>query len=185
MPQKEVITYSSHPTDTSNAQTVPPTCQPQSGQIFTPNIPDYYFNHQNAAAFRNGFGANMTNVLATRVHLFTGQSSCSGTVVAIQYCYQRASSPTSVILMDFAVLTRDGLSFRVEWHHEIRFALGSEECANFEGDSLICCRTTVFERNSRSQLPILDNSMDYILLACTWAAALHSLSQLQIQQSIS
>ena len=61
----------------------------QDGQVFTPNIPDLYFNHTYAADMedllmrpRNGLTYFFT------IPPESAERNCSGTVVAIQYCYR-------------------------------------------------------------------------------------------------
>ena len=136
-------------TDFGKTQTVDPTCHHQDGQVFTPNIPDYYFDHQNAAAFRTGSGVNMTDELARRY--FITPSYCGGAVEAIQYCYQTESRRTNEITgLTFALLNRNGLTFTVEQYDEVQISPCSEACTSFE-DFLVCCNTTVFERNRRNR----------------------------------
>ena len=62
----------------------------QSGLVYTPNIPDEYFNDVNVANFRTS-SLNVKGKRAT--HIFTippelVSRNCSGSLVSIQYCYR-------------------------------------------------------------------------------------------------
>ena len=95
-------TPSFSPTDSGCAQTTSSLfqCQPSSGGdglVYTPNIPDFYFSHENAADFRTGDGANLTTAVNGFTYIFiippqSAERNCSGDVVAIQYCYQAKAS---------------------------------------------------------------------------------------------
>ena len=64
-----------------------------SGQVYTPNIPDFYFDNEKAAAFSTGSsGANLTTAIAGHTYIFTippvsAERNCTGTVIALQYCH--------------------------------------------------------------------------------------------------
>ena len=75
----------------SDIFTVPST--DQSGLMYTPNIPDFYFSDVNAANFRSSGGANLTTSRNGVTYIFTipaesSERNCTGNVVAIQYCYE-------------------------------------------------------------------------------------------------
>ena len=72
-------------------------CQPssdESGQVYTPNIPDFYFNDENTADFRTGDEENLITLRNRLTYIFTKSSerNCTGNVVAIQYCYETRNS---------------------------------------------------------------------------------------------
>ena len=141
-------------------------CQPttdQSGQVFTPNIPDFYFNHTNAAAFRTGDGANLTtlSVDARTTFIFTTppESACSGIVTAFQYCYHLTVNSSRRNIFRFLSLSRNGLSFTVN----IRYARRAPSPTNItcsynpSTEEKTCCVT----RSIRSQMQFPITSSNY------------------------
>ena len=130
-------------------------CQPttdQSGQAraFTPNIPDLYFDHTNAAAFRTGAGANLTTVTGGRrttlIYTTPPESVCSGTVTAIQYCYHTKINDSRNLLR-FLTLSRDGFSFNFTVNVKnivLKPVPQDNVCSDYPGSNghRICCDTT-------------------------------------------
>ena len=63
-------------------------------QVFTPRIPDHYFNQATAASM---FNESLIVTVNRRAYIYTippesAQRDCSGTVTAVEYCY-RATRP--------------------------------------------------------------------------------------------
>ena len=127
-------------------------CQPatdQSGRVFTPNIPDFYFNHTNAATFRTGDGANLTTVTGdhrtTFIYTTPPESACSGTVTAIQYCYHTTINKRRNFLR-FLSFSRDGFVITVKSARNIvgRAIPQDNVCSDYPGSNghRICCDTT-------------------------------------------
>ena len=125
-------------------------CQPTSSsdQVFTPNIPDLYFDHTNAAAFRTGDGANLTTVTGAgrTIFIYTTppESVCSGTVTAIQYCYHTTINDPQNLLR-FLTLSRDGFSFTVNVRNIVLKPVPQDNvCSDYPGSNgqRICCDTT-------------------------------------------
>ena len=120
-------------------------CQPttdQSGRVFTPNIPDLYFNHTNAAAFRTGDGANLTTV--------TEISRTS--LTAIQYCYHTKININITMpklsFLRFLSLSRDGFDFTVS---EISTGEANGVCSDYPGSDgqRVCCGKKNLATNNR------------------------------------
>lgn len=84
-----------------------------------------------------------TNVNGS-IHIFTVplESPCSGTVVDMQYCYQRNGSGS--LVFTFLHLTRDNLTFTFQG--SFRVLPHSEMCTSVSGTMQICCATTMLER---------------------------------------
>ena len=136
-------------------------CQPTSSsdQVFTPNIPDLYFDHTNAAAFRTGAGANLTTVTGnhrkTFIYTTPPESACSGIVTAIQYCYHtRINNPRRDILR-FLSLSRDGFDFKV-MNVQTGRAVPQDDCSIL-ATPRICCTTATFSANTMNQFRISSN----------------------------
>ena len=138
-------------------------CQPttdQSGRVFTPNIPDLYFDHTNAAAFRTGDGANLTTVTesgrTTFIYTTPPESVCSGTVTAIQYCYHTTINDQRNLLR-FVPLSRDGFSFTVNIRNIVlRHVPQDNICSDYFADDpadgqRICCDTLNLTTNRQFQ----------------------------------
>ena len=133
-------------------------CQPttdQSGRVFTPNIPDLYFNHTNAAAFWTGDGANLTTVTeisrTSFIYTTPPESACSGIVTAIQYCYHakiNINTTPKLSFLRFLSLSRDGFDFTVS---EKRTGEANGACSDYPGSDgqRVCCGKKNLATNNR------------------------------------
>ena len=137
-------------------------CQPTSSsdlQVFTPNIPDLYFDHTNAAAFRTGAGANLTTVIGnhrtTFIYTTPPESVCSGTVTAIQYCYHTTINNPRRDILRFLSLSRDGFDFKV-MNVQTGRAVPQDDCSIL-ATRRICCTTATFSANTMNQFRISSN----------------------------
>ena len=136
-------------------------CQPttdQSGRarVFTPNIPNLYFDHTNAAAFRTGAGANLTTVTGssqtTFIYTTPPESACSGTVTAIQYCYHakiNINTKPKLSFLRFLSLSRDGFNFTVS---EKSAGRANGACSDYPGSN-ICCGKKNLATNKQFRIP--------------------------------
>ncbi len=135
----------------------------QSGLVYTPNIPDEYFNHTNAADFRTkmpresrllrGSMVNVSGIISERAtHIFTIPSesasrNCNGSLVSIQYCYQARDTDINVErtifnLSSLISLNQPGL-FEVKNITTIRNTPQNSTCTDPPGNiEQICCDTT-------------------------------------------
>ena len=123
----------------------------QSGRVFTPNIPDLYFNHTNAAAFRTGDGANLTTVTGdartTFIYTTPPESACSGTVTAIQYCYHTTIN-NQLNFLRFLSFSRDEFVITVKSARNIVGRAIPQDnayvCSDYPGSNghRVCCDTT-------------------------------------------
>lgn len=99
-------------------------CQIFSGHsrilYYTPNIPNSYLNHENLGAF----STNMTLPLPGVTYIFdlpplSQERNCSGTVLAVQYCYHANLRITGSLLgqaleiFEFLPMNRDDFQFTV------------------------------------------------------------------------
>ena len=157
------ICYAQNTTESSLFQ-----CQPttdQSGQVFTPNIPDSYFNHANALALTQQ--GNLTTLLGGRargtVFVFTipPEATCSGTVMAFEFCYQTSDQEIdkSRDFFRFVSLTRNELQFTVIDFDPIRIRANAQTaiCSVLveDGDNsqYICCETQTLQADEQFQTP--------------------------------
>lgn len=128
-------------------------CSEQIGQVFTHNIPDLYFSHANAAAFRTRAGANLTTRTEARgtTFVFTApiEPGCNGTVVALQYCYQGREKDIGRDREVFILLLMSRSGFRVRVDNRITVETTSHEdiCSVFPEDveEVICCGSVTLE----------------------------------------
>ena len=127
----------------------------QDGQVFTPNIPDYYFNHTNADTFfEMGTNSLLTQSSDGFTYFFTippesAGRNCSGTVVAIQYCYQvhKDHINSTQDAFSFHSVTRDGFDFTVTSSFTVRTTPHQEDECTMRGQGAggmhyFCCDTT-------------------------------------------
>ena len=124
----------------------------QDGQVFIPNIPDLYFDHTNVAfkiselmRSRNGY---------TYFFTIPPERNCSGTVVAIQYCYgagqNRINNEQDVF--SFHSVTRDGFVFTVTSSFTVRTTPQESKCTDVEINGqtrYLCCDTTTLSAENQ------------------------------------
>lgn len=140
-------------------------CQPssdQSGQVYTPDIPDFYFNAVNAADFRTGAGANLTTASGGITYIFTispelEHRNCDGNVVAIQYCYHLAGAGDiggNVTAFNFLHLNRNGFDFTVTGGFTVYTTPQENFCTGLpQPTGTICCDTATLVATNQFQLP--------------------------------
>ena len=124
----------------------------QKGLVYTPNIPDFYFNHVNAADFRSGDGSNLTDTDRDTTYFFTvpaesASRNCSGDVVSIQYCYQVRNRSrdrvTNSSVFKLLAVDRNGLQFTIINSTTIQTTPQGIICTNPQaGGITICCDIT-------------------------------------------
>ena len=126
----------------------------QDGLVFTPNIPDLYFDHT--------YAADMEDLLIRTLHsgftyfftipLESAERNCSGTVVAIQYCYrvhQNLINSTQDVF-SFHSVARDGFVFTVNSSFTVRTTPHQEsECAQVSSIRYLCCDTTTLSADNQ------------------------------------
>ena len=125
----------------------------QNGQVYTPNIPDFYFNDVNAAAnFRTDGSADLTQSQTRGVtYIFTVPPesplrNCSGTVVSLQYCYQARDIDIGQNrnVFNLLFLTQNGMDFTVNGRITRKARPRNNRCTdpNSGGIQQICCEIT-------------------------------------------
>ena len=140
-------------------------CQPSSdqrGQVYTPNIPDSYFNHEAVAQFRP---VNLTSVLNRRTYIFavppvSAERNCSGDVVGFQYCYQttdaNVQNEASKNLFNFLSLTQNEFEFTVNESFVVKFTSSNTTCVPPPSGTTVqqvCCDTTTLGSEEVFHLP--------------------------------
>ena len=128
----------------------------QDGQVFTPNIPDYYFDHTNADNFAMGKDNLLTQPSPGVTYFFTippesAERNCSGTVVAIQYCYQvhKDHINSTQDAFSFHSVTRDGFVFTVTSSFTVRTTQHQESECTRMGMDYFCCDTTTLSADNQ------------------------------------
>ena len=145
-------------------------CQPttdQSGQVFTPNISDSYFNQVSAVELtQQGNLIRQSEEIGT-IFVFTTppEPTCSGTVMAFEFCYMTAAGQigrTDKNVFRFVSLSRDGLQFTVVTDFDpvdvtIRTSPREDICSVLveDGDNSqhICCDTSTLPADEQFQIP--------------------------------
>ena len=130
----------------------------QDGLVFTPNIPDLYFDHTYAADMEDLLRRPRNEGLT---YFFTippesAERNCSGTVVAIQYCYRVHEDLISSAedVFSFHSVNRDGFVFTVTSSFTVRTTPHQEsECTQVEKFYLCCDTTTLSADNQLSISP--------------------------------
>ena len=117
----------------------------QSGQIFTPNIPDLYFDASTIWSNRDNFTQDVPETGLTHIYTIPTDSeghNCSGTAVAIQYCFE--TNFTNVMRSSFDFLILDQEELQLEFTVSRRIQLGPSIinlCSTVSTDVLTCCTT--------------------------------------------
>ena len=141
----------------------------ESQLVYTPNIPDSYFNDSNAARFRTREGGNHLARSSRRTYIFTipsesVQRNCSGRVVSIQYCYQARNGDIGQTrnIFNFLSLVQEPVQNRV---NRVQFTVNSSItiqttpqnsiCTDPPGNiQQICCDTASLIDNDQFQIPL-------------------------------
>ena len=162
-------------------------------QVFTPNIPDLYFDRENALNFRTANpGANLTRLSQDTTFIFTippvsAQRDCSGTVVAMQFCYEFMGNPgnNAVDAFQFLSLTNDGLNnYTVNNSFTVQTAPSGICTDNPPGNiNRVCC-----DKVTTNQLQIPSSSYsfgivltrDVLLIAFNSAASEYNFDHFQV-----
>lgn len=156
-------------------------CQFSSGRIFTPNIPDLYFNSQNAAEFLNIHESNLTKLRTGFTYIFTIPNkpcTCSGTVVAVQYCYEIATQSQNIF--SFQSVTQEVVDMYTV-NTEFTIPLSQENCTR-----RVCCDNTTLDIQNQIHIPCSPYTfgiMSEHLLAFSDAALEYKVQQVQLSLS--
>lgn len=123
---------------------------------YIPDIPDFYFNQENALRFR--VDQNRTNLSASesgntyifgiRDNLIPG---CSGTVKSIRYCYQDKTTDLgqTKTIFNFLTLSRSRAGPLLMLRSEVQSVQLSSKCSiRAESQSKICCDTTILSNKN-------------------------------------
>ena len=145
-------------------------CQPttdQSGQVFTPNIPDFYFNHVNALELtQQGNLATLSEERGT-IFIFTTppEPTCSGTVLAFEFCYLDFGIRNNQEVFRFVSLRRDGLQFTVIDFDFVRIRTSEEAICSVlvEDEEYICCNTYTLPDDEQFQIPSLNYTFGVVI----------------------
>ena len=123
------------------------------GQTFLPNIPDFYFHHQNAAAFSAGQNANLTMLRESITYIFTiPPRDCSGTFTTLQYCYQTNITQGRAIY-SFNFITRNGLRFTINGNILVVPSVSERDCTTLSADLQLCCETRQLQPSEQISIP--------------------------------
>lgn len=129
----------------------------QSGLIFTPNIPDLYFNQENAARFSERailtpYTPGVTYIYATP----SEQHNCTGRSVSMQYCYEARESDKDQTIKLFTLIFMEKEELQVTVKNMVSIETTPKDtiCADSVGDAIICCDTVNFNDDTNQiQIP--------------------------------
>ena len=116
----------------------------------------------NAANFRSSGGANLTTSSNEVTYIFTipaesSEHSCTGNVVAIQYCYQTKHGQidsNEIPVFNFLHMNRSGLVFTVTGSFTERTSPQNSFCTSATGGiQQVCCDTATLDMMDQFQLP--------------------------------
>ena len=137
-------------------------CEPTtdlSGQFFTPNISDLYFDDFSLAQQEN---LTTLSVQRGTMLIFTTppESTCNGTVLAFEFCYLALNDEIGKIDRDvfrFVSLSRNGLQFTITDFDSIRIRTSPRDAicsllVPFDG-RYICCDTYTLPDDEQFQIP--------------------------------
>ena len=131
----------------------------QSGPVYTPNISDFYFDPSNVATGESdgSLSSNFPSTTNRRqtVYIFPIpiESECSGTVVAIQYCYSgRELHLNSLLTIVQNFLALDGNGATTNSITPIESVPSSDKCVASSG-RIHCCDTVHLRQEQQFQIP--------------------------------
>lgn len=86
-------------------------CQPTTREVYTPNIPNFYFKPENAVAFSSGDEANLTTLQLAQTYILplppvSALSNCRGAVTSVQFCYTARQEDLSRAIPVFTILSQ-------------------------------------------------------------------------------
>ena len=128
-----------------------------SGEVYTPNIPDFYFTPANAADFLT---SSLTETVHGTAYIFTipavgPERNCSGMVTSLQFCYRTNRSGTMNIF-DFLVLRNDSTTLTVVDRIPVR--TNPKGCV-----TNICCTGEDLPRNHNFIVPITEINIGVVV----------------------
>lgn len=154
-------------------------CQPsldQSGQLYTPSIPDFYFNPENAAELVRGREGNLTRSVDGLSYIYTvpplsSERDCTGTVVGIEYCYRkRRGGDFSGRIFYLLSLTRSESQngFIITRAMAVQANTNMSECIepnNGSATYTVCCESVDFDTANQFQLPTTEYTLGVTISA--------------------
>ena len=158
--------------ESSLFQCQPTTDRARSGQVFTPNISDSYFNDANARYSRSLLGGQSLirqNAARGTTFIYTTppEPSCSGTVLAFEFCYQTKNNQISYTATDreifrFLHLSRNGYRFTVNDLITVTTSPQWNYCTYLWGDQWICCNITTV--NDQFHIPASNYTFGVVII---------------------
>lgn len=129
----------------------------ENRQVFTPNIPDFYFNHTNEISS----GVNLTRLSVGNLHVLSlpplsTQRDCNGSIVAFEYCYsaRQRHFGNRISIFHFLSLKKEGYQITVEDRFTVRSTPKRSICSKFSAlPGLVCCDKTVLSEDDELNLP--------------------------------
>ena len=159
-----------------------------SGELYTPSIPDFYFNHESAGSFRTATpAANLTTLVQDIIYIFTipavsAERDCSGNVLAMQFCYEYTGDDSNIgntiNAFEFLTFTREEFAFTMTDSFTVQTTLSESVCTDdLPGDvQRVCCSYAISDRKIEElEIPsseytfgiALNGEYDFELLAFT------------------
>ena len=147
-------------------------CQPATDRsVFTPNIPDFYFNHTNTATLLGAANliAQTDRTGVTFVYTTPPEPGCTGILVALQYCYQARVNDIGSYdqrVFRFLSLRRDALQLTVENRITAMSLPQDNICSVSPGEDgrIICCDTTTLSKYNQLNIKSSNYTFGVVIL---------------------
>ena len=140
-----------------------------SKEVFLPNIPDEIFDHESISDLRINESAELIPVddmtFVFDLPPVPAERSCSGTIIAIEFCYQIESINLEDRTNSFNYLTlsRNGQQYTVIDRLRVRTTPSQSICVNSTApdseDFLVCC-----DRESRREFMMTPSEYSFAIL---------------------
>lgn len=132
------------------------------GNFISPNISDIYFDHRLVADYRTGDNANLTGTQRYFSFLLPVPNDCSGTVKAIQSCYQiRNGNYSSVEYLKFQVFSRMEKYYYAIKSFNVTAIPSTSTCNRTfnhnQRNQIVCCETISLESSSYFNISSINN----------------------------
>ena len=129
-------------------------CQPssvQSGLVYTPNIPNLYFDHANVGSSSDIIGGGAS---AVYVYPVSEDRDCSGTVVAIELCYRAFDRNKGSRQSIFTLIAMNQVGLRVTPYHRVPVVVTPTNANCVPSSGVInCCDIMHLSNSQQFQLP--------------------------------
>ena len=130
--------------------------------LYTPSIPDLYFNQDTSRMFRFGDSSILSATSDTKNYVYYTPASesdiCNGTVTAVQICYQsKYQDYVNYTFGEFVLLSKNKTQFTPVKNFSLATHMNSNVCVSGKGNTkYICCENITLSSSNQFNISSLD-----------------------------